>query len=137
MTEDHDEWFTALGRLGEERFDHRSAGAGALVLGPHGTGRKADPGNLTDEAPREHGVGDDLTVEDANERQTFDPIAGRAEGVDEFCLVNLAESSRRQRVDRVDVAGSLWADGEPRCGRIRHPHTIAIGEAASVPSPAH
>lgn len=75
VTDDDGECLTTAGRLGEERFDHRGACAGPLVLGSHGTGRQADAWGLTDEASGKHGVGDDLTVEDADERQTFDPTA--------------------------------------------------------------
>lgn len=87
-------------------------GVPAPVLGPHGTGREADSGRLSDEAPGEHGVGDDLTIEDADERQALDSVAG--------C------------VDGIDVTGCLSADGELRCGKFRHLFTIAIGGAASA-----
>ena len=43
MTEDDGECLATAGRLGEKRLDNGGADAGALVLGPHGTGRKADP----------------------------------------------------------------------------------------------
>lgn len=114
VTEHDGECLTAAGRLGEERLDDGGAGGGALMLGPHRTGREADSGRLSDEAPGEHCVGDGLTIEDADERQALDSVAG--------C------------VDGIDVTGCLSADGELRCERIRHLFTITIGGAAS-PTP--
>ncbi len=132
VAEDDGERLTPVGRLGQQRLDDGGADAGALMLGLDRTGGEAGSGDLTDEAAGEHGVGDDLTVEDADERESFDPVAGSAESVDDLRLVHLAEGGRGQCVDGVDVIGRLGADGELGRGRIRHPHTIAIIGAASA-----